>query len=114
MVSNQEEKRRSPRIKLGIPLRYQVRGVPESRDVLSEDLSTGGLSFTVPNFIAPATYVMLELNILSKVLTSAGRVAWSVQIAHSDRYRLGIEFVELNPKERYYIGDYIDTRLNRF
>jgi hypothetical protein len=57
---------------------------------------------------------MLEMNILSKVLTPTGRVAWSSPIAHSDRYRLGVKFIELNPKERDYIGDYIDTRLNRF
>ncbi len=114
MFLDQEEKRRSPRIRLSTPLRYQVRGVSDFRNALSENISATGVSFTAGNFIAPSTHIMLEMNILSKVLTSTGRVAWSNPIAHSDRYRLGVEFVELNPKERDYIGDYIDTRLNRF
>ncbi len=114
MMFGQEEKRRSPRIRLGTPLRYQVRGVSEFRNALSENVSKDGVSFTCANFMAPSTHLMLEMSILSRTLTSAARVAWARPIAHSDNYRLGVEFVELNPKERDYIGDYIDTRLNRF
>ena len=113
-IFDQEEKRRSPRIRLGAPLRYQVRGAPEFRNALSENISRDGVSFTCANFLAPSTHLMLEMSILSRALTSAARVAWAKPIVHSDNYRLGVEFVELNPKERDYIGDYIDTRLNRF
>jgi c-di-GMP-binding flagellar brake protein YcgR len=114
MLSSEQEKRRSPRIKMGLPLRYQIRGNGESHNVISDNISAGGLGFTSANFIAPATNIMLEMNLLSRVLTPAARVSWASPIAHSDRYRLGLEFVEFNPKDREYVGDYIDTHLMRF
>ena len=56
---------------------------------------------------------MLELNILSRALSLVGRIAWSLPLPHSDRYRFGIEFMEVEPVERYYLSDYIDIMMNK-
>ena len=50
---------------------------------------------------------MLELKLLSRVLNAIGRVVWVNPLAHSDRYRMGVEFVELDPQKKLYLSEYI-------
>lgn len=110
---NLEEKRRFPRINLRTSVRYQVRGEPEFSNNLTDNISTGGVSLTNNMFIAPSTLLMLEINILSRILRPMGKVSWSQTVPHSDRNRLGIEFLELNYNEKDYLADYIDMQLGR-
>ena len=105
-----EEKRRFPRMPLRIPLHYQVRGTSKFNNTIINDISSSGLGFTNSEFIAPNTTLALELNILSRVLRPVGRVAWSSPLPHSDRCRLGLEFLELDPKEKNYLSGYIDMK----
>jgi hypothetical protein len=109
-----EEKRRFPRMPLRIPLHYQVRGTSKFNNSISNDISSGGLGFTNNEFIAPNTALMLELDILSRALRPIGRVAWSSPLSHSDKYQLGVEFLELDPKEKNYLSDYIDMKTTGF
>ena len=113
MVLKPEEKRRSPRIRLRAPIRFQIRGLQQSDNAISDDISIGGLSFTGNRFIAPETPVMLEINVLSRILHPAGRIAWSNTLAHSDRNRLGIEFTELNAEEKGYLADFINMQTGK-
>ena len=113
MALSQQDKRRFPRIRCATPLRYQVRGSGEFNNVLTDDISSSGVGFINDRFIAPATPIMLEINLLSNVLTPIGKVAWSEPLLHSYRYRLGIEFIEFNQRERDYLGDYIDMRMGK-
>lgn len=103
-----EEKRQSPRVNLRTAIRCQVRGEPHFDNAISDDISVGGMSFVGNNFIAPATPVMLEVNVLSKVLRPIGRIAWTQPLPHSDRNRLGIQFLELDPIEKNYLADFIN------
>lgn len=105
-----KEKRRFPRIPLRIPLHYQVRGTPKFNNTIINDISLGGLSFTNNEFIAPNTALTFELDILSRVLKPIGRVSWSSPLPHSDRSRLGVEFLELDPRDKNYLSDYIDMQ----
>ena len=90
-----EDKRSSPRVTFRTPLRYQVRGTPELKETISENISAGGIGFINSGFIVPQTLVMLEISVLSRVLRSVGRIAWASSVSHSEKYRLGVEFVEL-------------------
>lgn len=113
MAIPDEEKRRSPRIRLRIPLHYQIRGSSEFGDTISDDISAGGIGFTGNKFIVPQTLVALEINLLSRILKSIGKVAWSSPLPHSDRYRLGIEFLELDLHQRNYLKDFIDMQTGK-
>jgi len=113
MADHIEEKRDSPRLKLRTPLRYQVRGTSESGETVTDDISRGGISFIEHKFIAPAALVMLEINLLSRILRSVGRVAWASPLPRSDRYRLGIEFLELGSQEKNYLNDFIDMQMGK-
>lgn len=104
------EKRDFSRIKLHSPLRYQIRGRHEFYNTISDNISVGGIGFVNNKFIAPLTPLMLEINVLSRILRPIGRVAWSHPLPHSNRYRLGMEFLELNPGEKNYLKDFIDMQ----
>jgi len=108
-----ENKRHSPRVRLKTPLHYQLRGRQEFENVVSDDISEGGLSFVGNRFIPSSTLLMLEINVLSRILRPIGRIAWSSPIPHSDRNRLGVEFVEVAPNEKHYLSDYVKMQLGQ-
>ena len=104
------ERRRFPRISLKSPLRFRARGEQKVRSAVSADISLGGTSFLNDGFIIPETIVALEINLLSKVVYPIARIVQSWHLTHSDRYRIGVEFLELNALDRNYLSDYIDMQ----
>lgn len=104
------EKRNFPRIKLRTNIRYQIRGLSEYNNTVSNDISLGGIGIINPDFISPRVPVMLEINVLSCILRPIGKIAWACPLPHSDGYRLGIEFSELDPGEKNYLQDFIDMQ----
>lgn len=113
MAVSSEEKRRFLRIGVRVPIRYQVRGIPEFNNTVSENLSSNGLGFKSHEFITPGTAVMLEINLLSRCLRPIGKISWSAPLPHSDRYRSGVEFLELEHREEEYLTDYIDLQTGK-
>ncbi|MFA5095820.1 MAG: PilZ domain-containing protein [Candidatus Omnitrophota bacterium] len=115
MFTNQEVRRRSPRVNLRAGMRYQVRGsASESSRTICDNISAGGLAFSCNTYIAPQTPLMLEIDVLSRILHPIGRVAWCEPLAHSDRNRMGVEFLEIDPLEKRYLTDFIEMRRVRF
>ena len=102
-----EENRRFERVNLHTALRYQVRGTSDFDNAVSENISEGGLAFSSSKFIPPATPVMLEVSLLSKILHPIGRVSWCQPLPHSDMNRLGVEFLEFDASEKKHLSDYI-------
>ncbi|MDD4953595.1 MAG: PilZ domain-containing protein [Candidatus Omnitrophica bacterium] len=111
-----EEKNRRcfPRITLKTPLHYKVRGTTRFDNTISNDISVGGLGFSNNEFIAPNTILNFELNILSRIIRPSARVAWAVPIPHSDRCKMGVEFLEMEPEEKGSLTDYINIRSRPF
>jgi len=115
LVTNQEVKRRVPRIDLRAQMRYQVRGFSSGFDnAVSSNISSCGVAFNANKFIAPQTPLMLEIDVLSRVLHPIGRVAWCQPLPHSERNRLGVEFLEIDQLEKNYLEDYIKMQTTRF
>lgn len=94
-------------------MHYQIRGTPEFNNTVSDNISLGGIGFINDRFIAPKTLVMLEINVLSRVLRPVGKIAWASSLPRSNKYRIGTEFLELDPKERNYLTDYVDMQMGR-
>ena len=102
-----EEKRQFQRIDLHAAMRYQIRGTPDFDNAISDNVSEGGLAFNSLRFIPPSTPIMLELSLLSRILHPICRVSWCQPLPHSDRNRLGLEFVEFDSSERKHLSDFI-------
>ncbi|MBM3246184.1 MAG: PilZ domain-containing protein [Candidatus Omnitrophica bacterium] len=113
MAVNIEEKRSFPRLKFRANLRYQVRGKPDFTDTVSDDISLGGISFVNSKFMTPANVLMMEINLLSRILRPVAKLAWSEPIPHSNRYRCGTEFIEFDPEEENYLKDFLSMQMGR-
>jgi len=107
MVVMSQEKRKNNRIRLNLPISLQVRGKNKADKNHTKDISAGGVSFVSQDFLAPSTNLNLEIAVYDKVMTPIGAIVWITPIAHSNRYRVGIKFIEFNPKDREYLADYI-------
>jgi len=106
-------KRRFLRIKIKVPMRYQPIGRPESYNAVCDDISSGGLGFIDYRFIAPKTPLTFEMNLASRLISPAGKVAWVLALPHSDRFKIGVEFSNLNPKDEVYLKDCMDMHMGR-
>jgi len=111
ILGKSKDNRCSPRIDFHVPIRYQLRGKPDFDNVISNDISYGGLRFTSDRFIPTSTLVMLEINVLNRVLRPIGKIAWSTPVAHTDRNQTGVEFMEFNALERNYLRDFVNMQL---
>ena len=94
-------------------MRYAIRGVSEFSNAICDNLSAAGIGFINDKFIPPDTPLMLEINILSRVLNTIGRVTRSSYLPHTDRYRLGVEFLEIGLNEERYLADYINMKMGK-
>lgn len=110
MQSIYEEKRQYPRINLSVPIHYQIRGSQEFGNTLTKNISSGGLSFVIDRFIKPQTRIQLNVNILSRNISSPGTVRWAGNLSHCDKYQIGVEFLEIASQDKNYLSDYIDMR----
>ena len=108
-----QEKRLFPRIRFFGSLRYAIRGVSGFSNAICDNLSAAGIGFINDKFIPPNTPLMLEIDILSRALNPIGRVTQSTCLPHSDKYRLGVEFLEIGLNEKRYLSDYINMKMGK-
>ncbi|MFA5118242.1 MAG: PilZ domain-containing protein [Candidatus Omnitrophota bacterium] len=101
------EKRQSARIKFSSPLRYQIRGNSVVNNAVGDNISLGGMAFINETGLPRSSTVMLEFNILSQIIKPVGQVIRATPLPHSDRYRLGIEFIEMDPNQKNYLEKYL-------
>ena len=102
--------RKYPRLNSYLPLRYKIRGRSEFGSSLTRDISISGMRFTTQDYIKPTTDISVEINLLSKIISSIGRVKWSQSLPHSNRYQIGLEFIEIEPGNRFFLSDYINFK----
>lgn len=110
MNRQENEKRKFPRLVSDLLLRYQVRGTPQFGNAITKDISVGGVRFAVESYIKPLTDIMLEINILSRTVNPIARVRWTQPLAHSNRYQVGLEFIEIEPMSKNYLSDYLTLK----
>ena len=107
MPFQKENKRRFPRILLKTPLRWQIRGVSQINNAVNGDIGLGGIGFIYDKFIAANLCINMEFHLESRVVNATGRIANVSFLPYSDKYRLGVEFLEFAQKEKKLLSDYI-------
>ncbi|MCU0665881.1 MAG: PilZ domain-containing protein [Candidatus Omnitrophica bacterium] len=111
---NPSNKRCLNRIKAHQAVRYQIRGNQSFDSAVTDDLSCAGLSFTNDKFISLDTLLMFQINVLSRMISPIGRVCWVNNVPFSDRFRYGVQFVEVDPSQKRYLSDYVDMQGGKF
>ena len=113
MEKKGSERRTCPRTKLRTSLRYQIRGCPDYSNAICDDISLAGIGFINNEFLSPDTLVSLEISVMSKVLRALGKIAWSQPLPHSNRFKVGVRFLEFDLADKHYLTDYIRLQLNQ-
>jgi len=111
MIERWQEKRKFPRVPLKVELQCQIRGINQSNRAITNDIGLGGLSFTNEGFIPTDTLLNLEIRLLSKTLSTTAKTVRVILLPFSDRYNFGVEFTDLDTKQRDYLEDYLNMRL---
>lgn len=113
MFGSKNNKRLFPRVGIKGSLRYQVRGTQEYNTTMCEDISEDGVGFMNDRFIAPHTSINLEINSLPRLLQPKGKVVWAAPCPRSDRYRIGVKFMEMESIDKNFLTDYVNMKLNQ-
>ena len=107
-----EERRKFTRIRAKCPLKYKMKRGDFYASALTEDISLCGARIDTDRTFPIGLKLKLGLNILSEIINPIGRVVWSKQLADSDEYCMGIEFIQIEGLEKDHLSDYIDRHLS--
>ena len=105
-----KESRRFPRIEFSGPLRCSVRGSPEVTGTVTQNLSLSGIGFISSSFLAPSTTVMLQIQLLSRIIQPIAQIVWSSPVSRQDKYRHGARFIECDPQDKKNLSDFLTMR----
>ncbi len=101
-----EDQRRFSRIEFRESVEYEVRDARHFGGCLSCDLSLGGMRINFEEFLPLHTLVNVRFRDQSgRWVDLVGKVMWISKLPHTDRYQMGLKFVEednlkVNPEER--------------
>jgi c-di-GMP-binding flagellar brake protein YcgR len=96
------DKRRFPRLPFKEAVKFQIGEFTSPDGSLSKDLSRGGISLTVNEFIPVKGQVIvyLQQHKEAQVVELKGIVAWVKILPESERYQIGVEFCDLDESTR--------------
>lgn len=107
------EKRKSPRIRTGIPLQYkELHGNTYlAKGALTKDLSDGGARFITDRFIGLACHLMLEMQLpsVAKSIKAISKPAWVRKIPHGNDYEIGSQFLALTSEDASLLYGFTKT-----
>lgn len=93
-----KEKRKFTRFPLRVPLKFNLGSSNLPRNTVSVDVSESGVKALANDFIKASSTVRLELDLNPSRLTFTGRIAWAQRVTHSDKYHIGLEFIQPLPE----------------
>lgn len=110
------EKRRFPRVKVGVPLQYKnlKKSIDASSGALTRNLSEGGVCFKTNEFISLACRLVVEITIPTqpKPIKAISKIAWIRKLPAGNQYELGNQFLEMAKEDKAHIANFISSALN--
>lgn len=111
MFTASREKRRYTRLAFCIPVRYRkiTPDIQESKGSLTKDISERGAKMITYEFLPPNLTLIMEMPLISEMKPVKGicRVAWVAKTGFSERYDVGIEFVNLDQGDQARIAKFV-------
>jgi c-di-GMP-binding flagellar brake protein YcgR len=88
------------------------RSLADVENLLSEDLSEGGIRLSSPRFFSVQERMLLELDTPEEPgsIRTLGRVVWVEQSSYTDQFRLGVEFADLSELDRSDLRRIVEQR----
>jgi c-di-GMP-binding flagellar brake protein YcgR len=110
-AKKKEDRRQYLRLKVYHLVKYRIISdkPPYSQPLLAsiKDIGAGGICLFVEEPLPVSTNLELQINFpaIEKPIFTLGRVAWSKQVAKTNRYVVGIEFVNIEASMPKLIDD---------
>lgn len=104
------ERRRSPRIKVSLPISLEHRGKNHHyEDEVTKDISATGLRINMDSFFPMNSNFLIKMRFpeANKSIEGLARVAWSQHLNYSNQYEAGLQIVEINPVYKRWLEEYI-------
>ena len=107
------ERRRFIRIPENSQISYEVLPDIKVKDFLTKDLGQGGIRFFVHDFIRHNNILKIRLTLAKTTFSFEAlvRVIWIREDAHSERYEVGVEFINIPRQATEHLIDYIQSVL---
>jgi len=104
-----EERRRWPRLRVYSPVKYHFLRENRFRCCITCDISEGGAGLLLDNPLPPGTclYFQIKLHNLPNPASGIARVVWASRDVYSEKYRAGLEFLEISNGSRSEIADFV-------
>ncbi len=105
------EKRRTQRIPVSEPVRYEYREGRICDGAVSSDVSEDGIKIRVGRFLPRRAVlnIKFKMNPISQIIDLQGEVMWTEKIQYSDQYYVGIRFRDISPQLREEIQQHLAT-----
>jgi len=105
------EKRKFVRILESAEISYRLISKVKLKGTLSKDISKGGLRFTVRDFVPKDSIMKIKINLRKIPLSfeTTGKVKWIRRMPSSERFEIGVEFVEITRSVLIHLDQYIQT-----
>ena len=105
------DKRKFNRILESAEITYRSLSKVKTKGTLSKDISKGGLKFIVREFIPKDSMLKIKINLKKIPLSfeTTGKVKWIRRIPNSERFDIGVEFVEIARSVLIHLEQYIQT-----
>ncbi|MFH1690956.1 MAG: PilZ domain-containing protein [Candidatus Omnitrophota bacterium] len=104
------EKRRCTRLTISIPVSYEILGDRKIfGSCLAKDIDNNGLKIRIDKFFPANTKLAIKLYFpeVKKIAQGEARITWAQPINYSNKYHLGVEFINFNPIYKKWIEEYI-------
>lgn len=111
-----EERRRFPRLKIKCPVEFRFFDGNRYRQSVTCDISEGGVCFLTDGTVDAGTHVYFRAKLQNRPEGFCGiaRACWSSPGPYSEKYRVGLEFVEAGSIRRTDISSFIEeNKLSR-
>ena len=111
-----QEKRKFVRIQWPIVVQYKTLEEPYTKDqIVGNDISEGGVSFISYERLPKGTKLDIQIQVPfdSMPIFAKGEVVWvrNVGEEHEKTFEVGLEFLEVDPRDRKRLKTYIDNEI---
>jgi len=107
------ERRRFIRIPETSEITYRIVSEAKTEHFITQNISCGGVRFFVHEFIPQGTLlkVKLKLRKTSFSFEALAQVRWIEEDTFSERFEIGVKFIDISRNNTKYLLHYIDTLL---
>lgn len=105
----EQERRETPRIKCQSAIEYRILNPDQFANNFICDISEKGLSFQIDQWIPKDIPVNFQTKLADNLPTicGKGKIIWSKQESHANKYRIGVTITELDKESASRLSEFL-------